>query len=168
MSWRICASLLLVSALPLVSLAWQTSAQSTAGIDEAFIQRQFGPEFNSVAGLAPLTGDLDGDGIEDIVIPARAKSVMIGETEFHYKALDPYSKFFGVGDPKITSSFGASDPKYRGYVLLIIHGAGADAWRATTPKAKFVLINIPFKQVALKRVQVKRKKVVTAIYSEEN
>jgi hypothetical protein len=73
-----------------------------------------------------------------------------------------------LGDPKITSGFGAEDPKYRGYVLLVIHGAGQEAWRASTPKAKFVLINIPYKQIALKPVQVRRKKVVTAIYAEES
>ena len=115
-----------------------------------------------------MRGDLDGDGIEDIVIPAHCKSALIGEAEYHYKTLDPYSSFFGLGDPKITSGLGADDPKYRGYVLLVIHGSGAEAWRANSPKAKFVLINIPYKQVALKPVQVKRKKVVTAIYAEES
>ncbi|HVO62646.1 MAG TPA: hypothetical protein VMT53_17050 [Terriglobales bacterium] len=168
MSWLRNVSLLFFATCVWVGAVAQQGAQGPPAVDDAFVQKQFGPEFTSIAGLEPLTGDLDGDGIEDIVIPARAKSALIGETEFHYKTLDPYSKFFGVGDPKITSSFGSSDPKYRGYVLLIVHGAGADAWRAATPKAKFVLINIPFKQIALKHVQVKRKKVVTAIYSEEN
>ncbi len=144
-----------------------SGAQSRPAVDEAFVHQQFGPEFTVISNLAPLSGDLDGDGIEDIVIPARGKSPVIGETEYHYKTIDPYSSFFGIGDPKITSGFGAEDPKYRGYVLLIIHGAGADAWRSATPKAKFVLINIPYKQIALKHVQVRRKKVVTVIYSEE-
>ena len=145
----------------------QQQSQAAVTVDQAFVQKQFGSEFTLLAGFAPLRGDLDGDGIEDIVIPARGKSVMIGEGEYHYKALDPYSSFFGLGDPKITSAFGAEDPKYRGYVLLVIHGAGAEAWHADTPKAKFVLINIPYKQVALKHVRVKRKKVLTAIYAEE-
>ena len=168
MSWLRNVSLLLFATCVWVGAVAQPGVQSTPAVDDAFVQKQFGAEFTLIPDMAPLAGDLDGDGIEDIVIPARAKSALIGEADFHYKALDPYSKFFGVGDPKITSSFGAADPKYRGYVLLIIHGAGADAWRAATPKAKFVLINIPFKQVALKHIQVRRKKVVTAIYSEEN
>lgn len=145
----------------------QHQSKTTPEVDEAFVQKQFGPEFTLLPGFVPLRGDLDGDGVEDLVIAARGKSALIGEAEYHYKAIDPYSSFFGLGDPKITSGFGTADPKYSGYVLLIIHGAGAQAWRADTPKAKFVLINIPYKQLALKRVQVKRKKVITAIYAEE-
>lgn len=167
MSWL--RNLTLVSFAICLSIAAraQKPSQPATVVDEAFVQKQFGPEFTLLPNFAPLRGDLDGDGVEDIVIPARGKSVLIGEAEYHYKALDPYSSFFGLGDPKITSGFGAEDPKYRGYVLLVIHGSGAEAWHADTPKAKFVLINIPYKQVALKRVQVKRKKVVTAIYTEE-
>src|SRR5205807_1251574 len=82
---------------------------------------------------------------------------LIDADEHHFRALDPYDEFFGVGDPKITSQFGAIDPEHKGLVLLIIHGAGADGWRAETPKAKFVIINLPFKQVAVKHVQIKQK-----------
>jgi len=52
-------------------------------------------------------------------------------------------------------------------VLLIIHGAGADAWRSDTPKAKFVIINFPFRQLAIKHIQIKRKRVVNAVFAEE-
>jgi hypothetical protein len=161
-------SLLLFAVCLSIAASAQQQPQSTAAdVDEAFVQKQFGSEFTPLRDFAPLRGDLDGDGVEDIVIPAKGKSALIGEAEFHYKAIDPYSSFFGIGDPKITSGLGAEDPKYRGYVLLVIHGAGVEAWRSATPKAKFVLINVPFKRVALKHVQVKRKKVVTAIYTEE-
>ena len=51
-------------------------------------------------------------------------------------------------------------------MLLVIHGAGPEAWRAATPKAKFVIINLPFKQIAVKKLSVK-KKTVMAIYAEE-
>ncbi len=152
--------------LSLAAVAQQAPATAPA-VDKAFVQKQFGNEFSIIPELAPIVGDLDGDGVQDIVIPARAKSALIGEAEFHYKTVDPYTSFFGLGDPKITSEFASEDPHYRGYVLLVIHGAGADAWRSATPKAKFVIINLPFKDIALKRVQVKRKKVVTAIYAEE-
>jgi hypothetical protein len=145
----------------------QQVAQPAPAIDQDFVEKQFGAEFSIMPGRAPLIGDLDGDGIQDVVIPARAKSALIGEAEFHYKTVDPYTSFFGLGDPKITSEFATEDPKYRGFVLLIVHGAGQDAWRSATPKSKFVVINLPFKEVALKRVQVNRKKVVTAIYAEE-
>jgi hypothetical protein len=168
MSWHRNPALLLFAVCLSVAASAQKPSQSTATVDQAFVQKQFGPEFTPLPDFAALRGDLDGDGVEDIVIPARGKSALIGEAEYHYKTLDPYSSFFGLGDPKITSGFGAEDPKYRGYVLLVIHGAGQEAWRAPTPKAKFVLINIPYKQIALKPVQVRRKKVVTAIYAEES
>jgi hypothetical protein len=51
-------------------------------------------------------------------------------------------------------------------VLLIIHGAGAEAWHSATPKAKFVIINLPFKQIAVRKLMVKKKPVM-AIYAEE-
>jgi hypothetical protein len=169
MSWlRIYGSVLFVFCATWMAIAWQAAPASAApAIDEAFVQKQFGPEFTPLPSLAAATGDLDGDGIEDIVIPARAKSALIGEAEYNYKTVDPYTSFFGLGDPKITSGFATQDPQYRGFVLLVIHGAGLEAWHSATPKAKFVIINLPFKQISLRPLQVKKKKVVTAIYAEE-
>ncbi len=168
MPWLRNFALFLIAICLSIAAGAQQPSEPTAAVDQAFVQKQFGPEFTLLSDFAPMRGDLDGDGIEDIVIAARGKSALIGEAEYHYKALDPDSSFFGLGDPKITSGWGAEDPKYRGYVLLVIHGAGEEAWRSATPKAKFVLINVPFKRVALKQVQIKRKKVVTAIYAEES
>jgi hypothetical protein len=51
-------------------------------------------------------------------------------------------------------------------VMCIIHGAGPDAWRSAQPKAKFVIINLPFQRIAAKRIQLRKKKVA-AIYAEE-
>ena len=51
--------------------------------------------------------------------------------------------------------------------MLVIHGAGTDAWRSATPSAKFVIINLPVKTLALKKIKVKRKKPANAIYVEE-
>jgi len=168
MSWLRNLSLLLLMIGLAMTASAQQDPQTAPVVDQAFVHKQFGPEFTPLPDLAPLTGDMDGDGIEDIVIPARGKSAMIGETEYHYKTIDPYSSFFGLGDPKLSSGFGSEDPKYRGYALLVIHGAGNQAWRAATPKAKFVLINVPYKRITLMHMQVKKKKVVTAIYAEES
>jgi len=51
-------------------------------------------------------------------------------------------------------------------VILIIHGAGSEAWRSDTPKAKFVIINVPLKKISVRRLQL-RKKQVNAIFAEE-
>jgi hypothetical protein len=161
-------------ALGLSILGAQAPAQSgtpsklaAPAVDNDFVHRQFGSEFSFVPSVVPLTADFDGDGVEDVAIVAKAKNVMMDQAEHSYRVLDPYDDFFGVGDPRITSQFGSEDPERRGMVLLIIHGAGPDAWRAQTPKAKFVIINFPFKQLAVKHLQVRRKKVVNAVYAEE-
>ncbi len=46
------------------------------------------------------------------------------------------------------------------------HGADPDAWRSATPKAKFMIINLPFKQIMVKKLIVKKKPVM-AIYADE-
>ncbi|HYL10402.1 MAG TPA: hypothetical protein VEU31_06665 [Candidatus Acidoferrales bacterium] len=139
------------------------SVATLPGVDDAFVKKCFGTEFTLKTEFAPITGDMDGDGVEDLVLIAQARNPMLDEGGFGYIVQDPYHSYFGFGDPKITSGFGSEDPDRKGFVLLIIHGTGEEAWRAATPKAKFVLINIPFKEIlGLRRVRIK-KKVVPAI-----
>ncbi len=128
--------------------------------------QQFGPGFTPLRDLSAVIGDLDGDGISDIVIPARASNPLVNAIRFHYKVVDPYDTYFGFGDPKVTMQFGADDPRDKGMVLLIVHGAGEKGWRSEDPKAKFVIINLPFTKVALSAVKV-HKKEVAAIAAEE-
>ncbi|SRR5216684_2382368 len=144
------------------------SVEQTAAavVNSEFVKKQFGSEFTFLPAFAPLTADLDGDGIEDVVIAARCKNPLIDQAEHNYKVLDPYDTFYGFGDPKVTTQFAEEDPQYRGLVLLIIHGAGTQAWRGDDPKSKFVIINLPFKQLAVKKLTV-HKKPVMAIYAEE-
>ena len=149
------------------SLAAQTPAQPATGpIDDAFVQKQFGTNC-ALIGLPPVTGDLDGDGIEDVVIPAHCTSPMMNQGDNSYAVIDPYYAYFGYGNPAITTRFVTEDPKQRGYSLLIIHGSGPDAWRSTTPRAKFLVVNVPFKRVAVKKFEFK-KKTRMAIFVEES
>ena len=76
------------------------------------------------------------------------------------------ASFLGFGDVKVTSSFGSDEPDRKGLCVLIVHGAEKDAWHATKPKAKFMLINLPFKALTVKRLAVK-KTTVLGIYLEE-
>jgi len=110
--------------------------------------------------------DLDGDGVEDVVIPARCTNPMMDQAEDNYVVVDPYDSFFGYGNPKITTQFATEDPQRRGFSLLVIHGAGADAWRSPTPKLKFLIVNLPFKEIRVKKLIVKKKERM-AIYVEE-
>ncbi|HYN14801.1 MAG TPA: hypothetical protein VES66_03310 [Terriglobales bacterium] len=108
-----------------------------------------------------LAADLDGDGVEDAVIVARCKTPLVDQVTHNYKVIDPYYTNFGYGDPKITVQFNATDPD-RQNLVLVIHGAGNEAWRAATPKAKFVIINLPFDSLSLTQV-MHRKRPIPAI-----
>jgi hypothetical protein len=144
----------------------QSSAPTSVTVDQAFIQEQFGREFTLVPVSVPYTRDVDGDGVEDLVIVARSKKPMLDAAEHSYKVVDPYYNFYGYGDPKLTSTFGSEDLTEKNLVVLVIHGTGPDAWRSDKPKSKYVIINLPFKKASVRRLQL-RKKQVNAIFAEE-
>jgi hypothetical protein len=150
--------------LVLPSLAQQAKAPA---VTDEFVQKQFGSTCELIPGPPPLIGDLDGDGVDDLVVVAHCKNPVIDQAENNFIIVDPYNAFFGYGDTRVTSQFASEDPKTRGIVLLVIHGDGPNAWHSDSPKAKFVIINLPFKQVALRKLAVK-KKTVMAIYAEES
>lgn len=135
-------------------------------VTDDFIHQQFGENCSLLLGPQQFVGDLDGDGIDDLVLAARCKNPMADRDEYGFLVADPYDSFLGFGDVKVTSTFASDQPERRGISLLVIHGAGNDAWRAEKPKAKFLMINLPFKALAVKRLVVK-KRTVLGIYMEE-
>jgi hypothetical protein len=167
MQFSCCLRLILVCfVFSFIAPAQQTKPTASAPVDDEFIQKQFGSTCKLIAGPPQLKADLDGDGVEDLVVAARCTNPMADQAEDNFTVVDPYNSFFGYGNTKITSQFASEDPAMRGLVLLVIHGTGEEAWRAATPKAKFVIMNLPFKQIAVKKLKV-RKKSVMAIYAEE-
>jgi hypothetical protein len=151
----------------------------------AVVKKQFGPDLQiaetsteiTVRYLHPdkkkevgwkylLTGDLDGDGVEDAVIVVRFKNLLAGQAQFDYKVVDPYFTYHGYGNPKVTVAFQSDDPR-NNHMILVIHGAGKEGWRAETPKAKFVIVNLPFEKLSVAPLMVKKKKKVMAIMAEE-
>ena len=175
----------LYSALFLVTLGWifwmapkaegQQPARPPADLAEV-VKQQFGPCFELAterstvkvnyllpqAGGLPwvtfLTADLDGDGVEDAVIVARCKTPLADEVTHNYRVIDPYYTNYGYGNPRITAQFNAAAPN-RQHLVLVIHGAGKEAWRAAAPKAKFVIINLPFDSLSLTQIAVRRRPV---------
>jgi hypothetical protein len=135
-------------------------------VTDEYVHRQFGNNCSLLDGPLQYEGDLDGDGVEDLVVAARCKNPMADRDEYGFALADPYDSFLGFGDVKVTSTFASDEPDRRGICLLIVHGVGKDGWRANNPKAKFVLINMPFKTLTVKRLATK-KRTVLGVYMEE-
>jgi hypothetical protein len=145
----------------------QNVAAPSPALDNDFVHQQFGDSCSLAPQFPPITGDLNGDGVEDIVIVARCKNALIEQAEKNYKVIDPLDSFYGYGNPSITTGFAPDDPRLRGIALLVIHGTGAEGWRSPAPQAKFVIINITVKTVTIKKMKVTKKKTTTAIFVEE-
>lgn len=175
MSFRKLLLLPMFAALLLVAAA-QTKKQPppppahakspSPAVTDELIHKQFGDNCSLLAGPRQFVADLDDDGIEDLVVAAKCKNPMADKDEYSFVVADPYDSFLGYSNVKVTSSFASDEPERRGISLLIIHGAEKDAWRAETPKAKFLLINLPFKTLTVKRLALK-KKTILGIYMEE-
>ena len=143
----------------------RAKSPSPAVTDE-FVHKQFGDNCALLAGPPQFVADVDGDGVDDLVVAARCRNPMADQDEYGFRVADPYNSFLGFGEVKVTSTFASDAPERRGVSLLIVHGAGADAWRAESPKAKFLLINLPFKTLTVKRLATK-KRTILGIYMEE-
>jgi hypothetical protein len=150
--------------VPAFGQASPAPVRSSGKIDNDFVQRQFGKEFTIVPEIKPVFGDLDGDGIEDVVIAARCKNPMLDQGEHNYTVMDPYYDFFGYGDPRVTTTFFESDPALRGLVVLIIHGSGPESWHS--PKAKYVIVHLPFRAISVRKMKLRRK-TIEAVCVEE-
>lgn len=135
-------------------------------VTDELIRKQFGDDCSLLPGPPQFSADFDGDGVDDLVVVARCTNPMADKDEYGFIVADPYDAFMGFGNVKVTSTFASDVPERRGVSLLIIHGAGNDAWRAETPKAKFLLINLPFKTLTVKRLALK-KHTGLGIYMEE-
>jgi hypothetical protein len=135
-------------------------------VTDELIHKQFGDNCSLLAGPPQFVADLDDDGIDDLVVAAKCKNPMADKDEYSFFVADPYDSFLGYSDVKVTSTFASDEPERRGLSLLIIHGTEKGAWQAETPKAKFLLINVPFKTLTVKRL-VQKKKTILGIYMEE-
>src|SRR6266700_7268680 len=135
-------------------------------VTDELIHKQFGDNCSLVVGPRQFVADMDDDGFDDLVVAAKCKNPMADKDEYSFVVSDPYDSFLGYSDVKVTSTFASDEPDRRGISLLMIHGAEKDAWRAETPKAKFLLINLPFKTLVVKRLAMK-KRTILGIYMEE-
>jgi hypothetical protein len=158
---------LLFSLFALSLFALPSAAQQNQLPNNDYVHQQFGDTCSLDPQWKPLTADLNGDGVEDMVMVARCTNPLVDQDEKDFKVIDPMNTFYGYGNTKITSGFGQQDPRLKGISILVVHGAGADAWHSTTAQAKFVIINVAVKTIAVKKMKLSRKKSATAIYVEE-
>lgn|SRR5271156_3407823 len=135
-------------------------------VTDAYIHKEFGDNCSLLGGPPQFVGDLDGDGVEDLVVVGRCKNPMADQAEYGFRVADPYDSFLGFGDVKVTSTFASDSPERKGVSLLIVHGVGPEGWRSDKPKQKFLLINLPFKTLTVKRLTLK-KRTVLGVYMEE-
>jgi hypothetical protein len=135
-------------------------------VTDAYVHKEFGDNCSLIAGPPQFIGDLDGDGVDDLVVVARCKNPMADQAEHGFLVADPYNSFMGFGNVKVTSTFASDEPDRKGISLLIVHGVGSDGWNSEKEKQKFLLINLPFKTLTVKRLALK-KRTVLGIYMEE-
>lgn len=167
-----------VAILAAAFVAAQPSPATSPGGDKderaqlaALVKQQFGATFTLPEKFpTPLiTADFDGDGVEDVAIVADSKEPIPDSYAFKYEVADPYGSYFGFGNPAIAATFNATDPRYN-HTLLVIFGTGPEAWHAATPKAKFVIINVPFDNITTGRILPKKGKppifVIRAVESQ--
>jgi hypothetical protein len=124
------------------------------------IEAQFGADFKRDSKFAPMIADFDSDGAQDLVLVGIGKNPLGAQNLKNYKVVDPYDSYFGFGDPRVTTKF-ADFGDGTSHCVLVIHD-----YQAATPKAKFVIVNLPFERLS-QSVTPFKKKTVTAISATE-
>jgi hypothetical protein len=125
------------------------------------VEREFGPRLKLVAKFPPMFGDFDGDGKEDLAVVVTGNP-MLDQASHNYKLIDPYDSYFGYGNVRTTMSFpihAQGEPLY----VAIAHD-----WRAPHPKAKFVIVNLPFERIEVGSVQMRKKKTGSGLFTVDS
>jgi hypothetical protein len=135
-------------------------------VTDEYVHKEFGDNCSLMPGPPQFVGDLNSDGVDDLVVVARCKNPMADQAEYGFVVADPYNSFLGFGNVKVTSTFASDAPERKGISVLIVQGVGPEAWRSSKPKPKFLLINLPFKTLTVKRLALK-KRTVLGVYMEE-
>ena len=113
------------------------------GAAQNYIAREFGPGYKLAKDMPVMVGDLDGDGKEDVVMVVTGGSPLLSAGAFNYTVIDPYDGYWSFSDPNLNAHLPQMEPGPKYYLLL------AHDWKGETAKMKFVMMNLPFKQISL-------------------
>jgi hypothetical protein len=125
------------------------------------IETQFGSDFKLDKKFEPMIDDFDADGAEDLVLVSIGKNPLAAQGVKGYKVIDPYDAYFGFGDPKVTTKF-ASFGDGTSHCVLVIHN-----YQSAIPKAKFVIVNLPFERLSRSTTPFKKRTVAAISATEE-
>src|SRR5271168_3079363 len=64
-------------------------------VTDEYVKKEFGDNCSLLGGPPQFVGDLDGDGVDDLVIAARCKNPMADQAEYGFRVADPYNSFLG-------------------------------------------------------------------------
>src|SRR5271163_155521 len=62
-------------------------------VTNEYVRKEFGDNCSLLAGPPQFVADLDGDGVEDLVIAARCKNPLADQAEYGFRVVDPYNSF---------------------------------------------------------------------------
>src|ERR1700739_1481462 len=79
-------------------------------VTDEYIHKEFGDNCSLLGGPPQFVGDLDGDGVERLVVAGRCKNPMADQAEYGFLVADPYNSFLGFGNVKVTSTFASDAP----------------------------------------------------------
>jgi hypothetical protein len=148
-------ALLVLASSPLLAQTVPQPQVSPLGDPAAYLERQFGPTFKLDATVAPMFGDLDGDGAEDVVMVATSSAPLQSQEQFGFKVADPYDAYYGTGNVRITSQFTLHFDGSSRCILIVFN------WRSPSANSKrptkFVLINTPFESTSIVHLRLKKK-----------
>ena len=135
------------------------TAASPLADPAAYLLQEFGPSFKLAPKMQPLVGDLNGDGVEDIVLFATSATPLLSREQFNFRVEDPYDGYFGTSDVAITSEFTLHfDNSARDLLIVFGWRQPASAANAKRP-SKFVLINTPMETASIVSLRMKKKDV---------
>ena len=80
----------------MLALAQQARRLPPASVDDDFIQKQFGSTCKLMPGPPQLKADLDGDGVEDLVVAAHCTNPLADQAEDNFTVIDPYNTLFRI------------------------------------------------------------------------